>query len=368
MKKKYVIAFVIFFVGTVTASAQLKVNSDGTVRAGTPMTYGNSHITLSSYSTSSLYTETKLVGLFGDAAVSDRVGISCGVHGRAYNDLAGMNYGVVGEISDGSTGGAGVLGGTTSMPGYLIYGKYAGYFYGNAAVTGTLSYGQLSQLSDLRLKENIVSLTSQKESALEKVLDMNVIRYNYKKMIPSIKQPDSVSVDKFVEEAGLNTDKKHIGLIAQELQKLYPELVEEGQDGYLGVNYVELVPVLIRAIQELKQELDEVKGGADETKKTRSDATAINTSSIAFTSNVLYQNTPNPFKEKTIIRFSLAPDVQNAAVCIFDMSGKMLKTLPVSPNDTSVSVNGYELGEGMFLYSLLVNGQEIDTKRMIISK
>ena len=38
-------------------------------------------------------------------------------------------------------------------------------------------------------------------------------------------------------------------------------MVIEGQDGYLGVNYVELVPILIRSIQELKQELDDVKDG-----------------------------------------------------------------------------------------------------------
>ena len=50
------------------------------------------------------------------------------------------------------------------------------------------------------------------------------------------------------------------------------------------------------------------------------------------------------------------------------MSGKMLKKIPVSKGMESVAVNGYELGEGMFLYSLLVNGQEIATKRMILSK
>ena len=50
------------------------------------------------------------------------------------------------------------------------------------------------------------------------------------------------------------------------------------------------------------------------------------------------------------------------------MTGKMLKTLPISSGETSVSVNGWELGEGMFFYTLIVNGKEIDTKRMIITK
>jgi hypothetical protein len=84
--------------------------------------------------------------------------------------------------------------------------------------------------------------------------------------------------------------------------------------------------------------------------------------------SVLYQNTPNPFKEQTTIRFSLADDAKDAAICIFDLSGKMLRKMPVTPDMTSVSIGGYELGQGMFLYTLMVNGQEIDTKKMIITK
>ena len=99
-----------------------------------------------------------------------------------------------------------------------------------------------------------------------------------------------------------------------------------------------------------------------ETKTTGTDIIDLNSQ------NVLYQNSPNPFKEQTTIRFSLANDAQNASICIFDMTGKMLKNLPVSSGDTSVSLNGWEIGEGMFLYTLIVNGKEIDTKRMIITK
>ena len=50
------------------------------------------------------------------------------------------------------------------------------------------------------------------------------------------------------------------------------------------------------------------------------------------------------------------------------MTDKAIGKLPVSSGMESVSIGGNELGEGMFLFSLVVNGQEIDTKRMIISK
>jgi hypothetical protein len=69
-----------------------------------------------------------------------------------------------------------------------------------------------------------------------------------------------------------------------------------------------------------------------------------------------------------VIRFKLAEEVKDASICIFDMKGKLIKKLPISSGMESVSIGGYELGEGMFLYSLIVNGQVIDTKRMVISR
>jgi len=144
-------------------------------------------------------------------------------------------------------------------------------------------------------------------------------------------------------------------------------LVSEDSDGTKSINYTELVPLLLRSIQELKQELDVVKGsGSRMTRSLSNDDWDSQTEEV--TGNVLYQNTPNPFKEQTTIRFSLSDDVRDAAICIFDLSGKMLKKVPISSGETSVSINGWELGEGMFLYTLMVGGQEIDTKRMIITK
>ena len=218
---------------------------------------------------------------------------------------------------------------------------------------------------------------------MDNVLDMNVIQYNYKdkdykkleldgdcseEMKEIVKEYEKMK-EGYTPEAERQKDL-HFGLSAQELQEIFPNLVREGQDGYLGVNYTELVPVLICCIQELKQELDELKG-TDMQMRTKTNAPVGETTTVKATTvgrNQLYQNTPNPFKEQTVIRFSLADDVKNATVCIFDMQGKMLQTYPVQAGMESITVNGYELGAGMFLYSLVVNGQEVDTKKMILSK
>jgi hypothetical protein len=253
--------------------------------------------------------------------------------------------------------------------GVYVNGRYAGYFNGDTKVNGTLYATSVVNTSDIRLKENIVSLSEKEDggTTLDKIRRMNVIEYNFKPQtdIPEAER-DTISPEKIRTNDEISKDR-HYGLSAQELQTLYPNLVKEGQDGYLGINYIELVPVLIRSIQELKKELDDVKGRNDEAMMSRNVTTSAVSAAIA-NGNVLYQNTPNPFKEQTTIRFSLADDAHDAAICIFDMTGKMLKKLPVSSGETSVSINGWELGEGMFLYTLMVNGREIDTKRMIITK
>ena len=374
MKKLSVI--LLLCLATVSASAQLKVKSDGTVSVGGYDSYSGYHINLLARTATS--TSGYHIGVLGNAeytANSNNSGITCGVYGHAYNNLTGMNYGVAGDLNSSSIAGAGVFGSNQGIMGYNISGKYAGYFLGNVHVAGTLSASTI-QSSDLRLKENISPLSSRKENTLDKVLDMNVVEYNYKPMIPSLKLPDSVSIDSVMKHAGIDSEKKHFGLIAQELHPLYPELVVEEQSGYLAINYVELVPILIRSIQELKQQLDEVKSGRNEepvsSRRTQLDfdeeETANANGATSITAATLYQNVPNPFTERTTIRFTLPDDVQNAYIYVFDMQGKMLKQIPIDASMQSVTINGYELQAGMYIYSLVVNGKEIDTKRMIITK
>ncbi len=49
------------------------------------------------------------------------------------------------------------------------------------------------------------------------------------------------------------------GVIAQELQKEFPEMVNVEESGYLSVDYKQLIPVLIEAVKELKMEIDLLK-------------------------------------------------------------------------------------------------------------
>lgn len=95
--------------------------------------------------------------------------------------------------------------------------------------------GTLTQVSDERFKKNIQPL----ENSLEKVTQLNGYTYNWKDE---------------TRNHGIQT-----GVLAQELQQVYPGLVKTENNGYLSVNYIGLIPVLLEAVKELKKEIDELK-------------------------------------------------------------------------------------------------------------
>jgi hypothetical protein len=61
--------------------------------------------------------------------------------------------------------------------------------------------------------------------------------------------------------------KQKIGLLAQEVQKVFPELVSEDNNGMLAVNYQALVPVLINALKELESETSTLESQMSEFEK-----------------------------------------------------------------------------------------------------
>ena len=372
----------LFVAATTTISAQLKVISSGNVQIQKSYTDANSALSVGDFpSNYGVYNSGYKIGIhakeYDTTTTNDCVGImgeskrgssygnyfSVGVWGYSEHAAGNKNVGVLGTIHPCQYG-AGICGTTEGYPVLSTTGCYAGYFYGDTYVDGLFTATDINSLSDSRLEQNVISL-SQRGATLDKLQGLEILEYN---LLRPSNNHDSLVNGKMSERRDAMQKRRHYGVSAQELQQIYPDLVVEGQDGYLTVNYVELVPILIRSIQELKQELDEVKGiASSDALPSRGAATALQTASEASV-NVLYQNTPNPFKEKTTIRFRLADDAQNAAICIFDLTGKQLKKLPISSGEASVNVNGWELGEGMYLYTLLVNGQEVDTKRMIITK
>ena len=91
-------------------------------------------------------------------------------------------------------------------------------------VSGSIkASGTVIQGSDSRLKEDIYPI----DNALSRIENIDGVYFTYK-----------------------DSGEKSIGVIAQDIQKILPEVVSEDNNGYLGVNYSGIVPVLIEAVRE----------------------------------------------------------------------------------------------------------------------
>ena len=113
---------------------------------------------------------------------------------------------------------------------------------GELSGTGTLTvkgdviaYGTPS---DKRLKENIKPI----ESALDKAMKLQGVTFDWKQ-----------------KEDAILEIKEDIGFIAQDVQKVVPELVRENEDGMLSMRHQGVAPILLEAIKELKAEIEELK-------------------------------------------------------------------------------------------------------------
>ena len=200
------------------------------------------------------------LGVYATANNSGGSGISYALYGYAQGNSTGVKYGVYGATSGSGT-------------------RYGIYCSGNGAYTGTWT-----DVSDLKFKKDIVRL----DNVLDKVLQLQPSTYLYK-----TSEYDYMGFD----------DKRDLGLIAQETELIFPEVVSDNhhpgpanKDGehltkgidYKGIDYTKFTPILIRAIQEqheivstqseeitaLKEALTKQKAVSDQ---LRSDNSALNT-------------------------------------------------------------------------------------------
>lgn len=117
--------------------------------------------------------------------------------------------------------------------------EYANIYAHNVNAKGKLisqdeiiSSGDITAFSDIRLKTNIEKI----ENALDKVCQLSGYTYDM-------------------------NNKRSTGVIAQEVEKVLPEVVQDREDGYKTVAYGNMIGLLIEAIKELKEEIKVIKNG-----------------------------------------------------------------------------------------------------------
>ncbi|MDL2223954.1 tail fiber domain-containing protein, partial [Bacteroidales bacterium OttesenSCG-928-M06] len=252
---------------------------------------------------------------------------------------------------------------TGGSPGLFISGF--GSIYANGYYTS----------SDLSLKTNVQKI----ESPLSKIMQLRGVAYELKaekeaqkslasgKAFESMKKSNPALTSETFNRIQQEQSRLHIGVVAQEVEKIIPEAVRTREDGLKAVAYHELVGLLIEGIKEQQTTIDKLSREVAELKSSKvvlksSGTTFSNdltsTGNTLLSQCVLSQNTPNPFTGQTEIGYFLPTGIKNASICIFDMQGKLIFSLDASPGNNSVIVPGDRLQAGMYLYSLIADGQE----------
>lgn len=259
----------------------------------------------------------------------------------------------------------------------------------NFAVYSRLRADRMSVSSDDNHKSNVTDIPN----ALSRLMQLNGKTYSYEELYIGtgvgdeqtrtatgseqvMSKKDSLSVRMLEQERASRTTRSstRYGLLASELALQFPELVETDVYGHRYINYLELVPVLISAINELYDAIEDAGlvlgvqtqgGGAKGAKLgVGADATTEENEGAK-----LYQNTPNPFSAETVIEYYVPAGAKSATLYVFNLSGEMLQNHPLKQyGHGMVTLSGGTLAAGMYVYSLVVDGQIVDTKQMILTK
>jgi len=216
--------------------------------------------------------------------------------------------------------------------------------------------GSYVQSSDRKLKKNIEPL----EDVLPKVLQLQPKWYNYVDNQPGT--------------------PKSLGLIAQEVETVFPMIVHE-KDGVKAVVYDNYAILSIKAIQELHTEIEakDEKIEALEERLAKIEALlqgqftinnpTINNSTTTLSSARLEQNQPNPFDGSTMVRYFIPEGVKKAELRITNLQGKVIKSVAIQARgEGQITFDATTLGSGTYQYSLFVDGQLLDTKQMVLTK
>jgi hypothetical protein len=315
------------------------------------------------------------IGILGVATVDNNNPIAYGVRGRA-SGSSRANYSIFGDAASGSSNVANSTGGL---------GNYAGYFAGNVYIATLLTP------SDEIIKQNITSI----ENATTILNQLNPKTFNFK-------------TEDF-PHMNLSSQLQY-GLIAQEVETVLPELITNNYHPanvdtagnvineaveFKGLDYKAFVPILIAGFKEqqslithrdsmllaMHTRLSELENRLNScapcnngnntrtiSPSTQTESETITTKEIKLSNHaiVLMQNSPNPFKEKTTISYTIPEKSGYAQIIFNDNLGRIIKTVDIETTGKGeLIVYAEDLSNGTYTYSLVIDGKTIDTKKML---
>lgn len=249
--------------------------------------------------------------------------------------------------------------------GHTAFGFNSASGFHRAIFNGTIQANGVTLPSDKRLKKDINMF----QRGLDDLMKINPISYRYN------------------GKAGItNTEMVHVGLFAQDLQQLAPELVrteiysvdEDTNEEYLSINDTGIKYMIINAVKEQQQIIEDQNQVIDDLvdeiitiKEILKKLSDDQSSSMELNENksaLLKQNVPNPFGSNTSIEYRIPDTAKEGIIEVFSSTGQIIESVKVSPGAGNIDINNNSMSSGQYFYRMIVDGEVIDTKKMTIAR
>ena len=384
MKKKIYLLTVLITCLCFTSNAQLRLLQNGRVQVGTLRT-DPTEDPLN-------VTTMQVFGPYGDMRSGSK--LTFGDFGQYPNQ--GWNV-FIGEYGSDDTdqlwlhGKRGIYL-TTSGQANNIVAYYAPASNSNFVFNTNLRVNGVNITSDARLKENVQTL----QNPLNIVSQLNGVSYNYKlseinkyreqdalKFTEAQNMQNSASVSSNAALTGKENDdklyqnavdrkeaedasRKRIGFLAQDIEKVLPELVQTDENGIKSIDYIGFIPLIVESLKEMQQtiqaqqnEIDILQSLLPEESKSLLRSTS--------TDNIVIEGAKLYNRAGSSVSYTLPSTFANAYLQVFDIAGRMLKKITLTTANDIVEINPTEIGLGTFIYVLYVDGQKADTLKKFVN-
>ena len=261
---------------------------------------------------------------------------------------------------------------------------------GNAGLVTLYCVVPLTTGSDGRFKKNI----QENVPGLEFINQLRPVTYTLnltgmnKFLRPSPSQTKSAvsGTTSAIQTAAITQGEQvvHTGFVAQEVEAAAKKLnysfdgvdaPKHSSDIY-GLRYSEFVVPLVKAVQQLsnkndslQQVINNLQSQIDDIRRLLSNLKTGNAFQSAGDAADLKQNAPNPFNSNSIIGYYLPPTAGNAQIQITDMTGRKMQTVALNGRGPGqIVIAAGTLSSGTYVYTLIVDGRNVASKQMILTK
>ena len=222
-------------------------------------------------------------------------------------------------------------------------------------VNGAISSSGTVLSSDKRFKQNIKPV----EDALSLIRRLQGTNYEFR-------------TEEFKERNFPQGNQ--YGFIAQDVEKVIPEMAFENSDGYYVMNYTMLIPLLTEAIKQQDKTITEQATTITELRTEIAELrSAFNDFKAGQAANGvegyrLEQNAPNPFSQNTVIGYAVPAGTTGARVNVYDLAGRLVKSFNIADQSGQITMNAGDMSNGLYIYDLQVNGRQILERKMTVVK